>query len=38
MERVTFTRIHDEIMKNKYEKIFVKPADGSGEQGILYFS
>ena len=37
MERVPFTRIHDEIMNSGYEKIFVKPADGSGGKGFHIF-
>jgi len=37
MELVPFTRIHDEIMNSGHEKIFVKPADGSGGKGFHIF-
>ncbi len=37
MELLSFDRIKEDLLSHKYEKVFVKPADGSGGKGFYIF-
>ena len=38
MQRWTYDNIFSELKKNRYEKLFLKPAEGGGSQGIVIFT
>jgi len=38
MNKITYARVKQELVEQKYEKIFVKPKDGYGGHGIYVFN